>query len=160
MQSDLFGVGNVLWETLSGERLFDGKTDVEIFKKIRACEIPPIADRRTDVPAALLAVLDTALAADPANRYPDADEFAHALGQVMKQAVGINAATALGAAVVEARRHLAGPAPAAGDLSQDVEFSTADLSVDPLPLTNVKRTAPPSSSQAVTAPELKPDKKR
>ena len=63
VQSDLFGVGSVLWETLTGERLFDGKTDVEIFKKIRACKIPPIVERRPDVPAALAAVLDIALAA-------------------------------------------------------------------------------------------------
>ena len=73
VQSDLFGVGNVLWETLTGERLFDGKNDVEIFKKIRACEVPPIAERRPDVPQALAAVLDIALAADPANRYAIAD---------------------------------------------------------------------------------------
>jgi eukaryotic-like serine/threonine-protein kinase len=105
-QSDLFGVGSVLWETLTGERLFDGKTDIEIFKKIRACQVPPIAERRPDVPAALVAVLDTSLSADPANRYVTADEFALALGQVMKQAVGVNAAAELGAAVAMARGRL------------------------------------------------------
>jgi serine/threonine protein kinase len=104
VQSDLFGVGSIVWETLTGERLFDGKTDIEIFKKIRACQIPPISERRRDVPAALAAVLDTVLSADPNNRYATADEFAHALGQVMKQTVGVNAPNALGAAVAEARR--------------------------------------------------------
>ena len=84
-------MGTVLWETLTGERLFDGKTDIEIFKKIRGCEVPPIGERRTDVPPALSAVLDIVLVADPANRYATADEFAHALSQVMKQAVGVNA---------------------------------------------------------------------
>src|SRR5690606_243896 len=102
-QSDLFGVGSVLWETLSGERLFDGKNDVEIFKKIRACKIPPIADRRPDIPASLAAVLDVALDADPVNRFASATAFAHALSQVMKQAVGIDPQTALGAAVRELR---------------------------------------------------------
>jgi len=185
VQSDLFGVGNLLWESLTGERLFDGKTDVEIFKKIRNCVVPPIAERRTDVPAALAAVLDTALAADPANRYASADEFAHALGQVMKQAVGINPATALGAAVVEARRVLGGestddqstaehPAakPAPGG-PPDIAYSTADLSVEPIALTAKKHTIPPggapATSQAHTAPAIKrhptpppipPDKKK
>jgi serine/threonine-protein kinase len=107
-QSDLFGVGSVLWETLVGERLFDGKTDVEIFKKIRACKIPPITERRPDVPPAFVAVLETALAADPANRYADAAEFAAALSQVMKQAVGVDPASALGDAVVEARGRITG----------------------------------------------------
>jgi serine/threonine-protein kinase len=106
VQSDLFGVGSVLWETLTGERLFDGRTDIEIFKKIRACQVPPIAERRPDVPAALAAVLDTSLAADPANRYATAEEFARALAQVMKQAVDPNPASALGAAVAQARKGL------------------------------------------------------
>jgi len=81
VQSDLFGVGSVLWETLTGDRLFDGKNDIEIFKKIRACHVPSIQTRRADVPAALAAVLEVALSADPANRYATADEFAHALDQ-------------------------------------------------------------------------------
>lgn len=106
VQSDLFGVGSVLWETLTGDRLFDGKNDIEIFKKIRACQIPSIQTRRKDVPAALAAILEVALSADPADRYATADEFAHALDQVVKQAVGINTATALGAAVAEVRARL------------------------------------------------------
>jgi serine/threonine-protein kinase len=158
-QSDLFGVGSVIWESLAGERLFDGKNDVEIFKKIRACKIPPIAERRPDVPPALAAVLDLALAADPANRYTTATEFASALSQVMKQAVGVDPGAALGAAVREARMR---DAPAeydskntANDLpvgsnaktipqrgkrdSVDVEFSTADQTVEPIELTPKKK---------------------
>src|SRR6185369_10854447 len=84
VQSDLFGVGSVLWETLTGDRLFDGKNDIEIFKKIRACQIPAIQTRRKDLPAALAAVLETALSPAPADRYATADEFAHALDQVVK----------------------------------------------------------------------------
>ncbi|HEY0993246.1 MAG TPA: serine/threonine-protein kinase [Kofleriaceae bacterium] len=106
VQSDLFGVGSVLWETLTGDRLFDGKNDIEIFKKIRACQIPSIQARRKDVPAALAAVLETALSADPADRYATADEFAHALDQVVKQAAGVNTAAALGAVVADARMQL------------------------------------------------------
>jgi eukaryotic-like serine/threonine-protein kinase len=149
VQSDLFGVGNILWETLTGERLFDGKTDVEIFKKIRACQVPPIAQRRADVPAALLAVIETALAPDPSNRYATADEFAHALGEAMKLAVGVNAATSLGTAVTEARHRLGGAGDALPTHSIDIEFSRAD---EPIEL--VRRTM----SDAVTTPELKPKK--
>ena len=146
-QSDLFGVGNVIWESLAGERLFDGKTDVEIFKKIRACKIPPIAALRPDVPPGLSAVLDLALAPDPANRYTTAAEFANALSQVMKQAVGVDPISALGTAVREARMRdrpsesnaltQAGlpmgsdaktiPAVHTKHESVDVEFSAADI---------------------------------
>ncbi|HEX7839662.1 MAG TPA: serine/threonine-protein kinase [Kofleriaceae bacterium] len=106
VQSDLFGVGSVLWETLTGDRLFDGKNDIEIFKKIRACQIPSIQTRRKDVPGALAAILECALSADPGNRFATADEFAHALDQVVKQAVGVNTQAALGAAVADARAQL------------------------------------------------------
>jgi len=152
VQSDLFGVGSVIWETLSGERLFDGKTDVEIFKKIRACQVPPISERRPDVPASLAAVLDVGLAADPANRYATADEFAQALGQVMKQAIGVNTPSALGGAVAEARRRLgtdssddlSTAAHEARSQSIEVEFSSVDAVTTP----------------RINRPPAPPDKKR
>jgi serine/threonine-protein kinase len=106
VQSDLFGVGSVLWEVLTGDRLFDGKNDIEIFKKIRACKIPSIQSRRKDVPAALAAVLEVALSVDPAHRYATADEFANALDQVVKQAADGNPIAALSAVVGEVRAQL------------------------------------------------------
>ena len=143
-QSDLFGVGNVIWEALAGERLFEGKNDIEIFKQVRACRVPSIVERRPDVPPALAAVLDVALAADPANRYTTATEFASALSQVMKQAVGIDPASALGTAVREARTHksfaTADASPtvtsAGGSASDSLELSASDI--EPLPLDKPK----------------------
>ncbi|HET7499825.1 MAG TPA: serine/threonine-protein kinase [Kofleriaceae bacterium] len=144
VQSDLFGVGSVLWETLTGDRLFDGKNDIEIFKKIRACQIPSIQTRRKDVPGPLAAVLDIALSADPSNRYATAEEFAHALDQVVKQAAGFNSVSALGAAVAEVRAHLKAEARAqasddmpttehqTGDLGVDVEFSVVEAGAPPI----------------------------
>jgi serine/threonine-protein kinase len=141
-QSDLFGVGSVLWETLTGQRMFDGKTDVEIFKKIRACQIPPIGDLRPDIPAALAAVLDVALDKDPQARFASATAFAHALSQVMKQAVGVDPQSALGNAVRELR---AGAKPGVGDQStttfdvsdaEEVEDGSDDA---PIELTKPKR---------------------
>jgi serine/threonine-protein kinase len=162
-QSDLFGVGSVLWETLTGERLFDGKTDLEIFKKIRACNVPLVTEKRPDVPVALAAVLETALSADPANRYSTATEFAAALGQVMKQAVGVDAASALGIAVAEARQRgraidsdeQSTTEHAARNKSVEIEFSRAEIGVDPLPLTQPKRaqTAPPATPPAKAPPK-------
>jgi serine/threonine-protein kinase len=163
VQSDLFGVGTVLWETLSGERLFDGKTDIEIFKKIRGCVVPPIAERRTDVPPALAAVLDMVLVADPAHRYATADEFAHALSQVMKQAVGVNTPTALGQAVVEARTKLQAEDPdlqSTMEHSRDIEFSKADQDVEPLPLTHRKDPAQAATAPALKRPPVPPDKQK
>jgi serine/threonine-protein kinase len=132
VQSDLFGVGSVLWETLTGDRLFDGKNDIEIFKKIRACQIPSIQGRRRDLPAALAAILEVALSADPGNRYATADEFAHALDQVVKQAVGVNTASALGAAVAEARAQLKVADRDADDLPTTEHRTDETTIVDPM----------------------------
>jgi serine/threonine-protein kinase len=169
VQSDLFGLANILWETLSGERLFDGKTDIEIFKKIRACQVPPIIQRRPDVPQALATVLDVALSADPNNRYGSAEEFAHALGQVMKHASGVNPTVALGAAVGEARRTLNGDtdamptsdhlAPPQTSGSVEVEFSRAEVGVEPIELTVRKSSQHAAMSDVVTTPDLKPPKR-
>lgn len=153
VQSDLFGVGNILWEALTGERMFDGKTDVEIFKKIRLCQIPPVSERRPDVPVALSAVLETALAPKPEDRYATAEEFAHALGQVMKQAVGINASTALGAAVLDARTRMNAPSdhlPTGTDRSVEIDVD------EPVLLTQ-RRTGPVDST-VMTEPDIKPKK--
>jgi len=168
VQSDLFGLANIVWEALSGERLFDGRTDIEIFKKIRACLVPPIIDRRPDVPQALASVLDVALSPDPNNRYGSAEEFAHALGQVMKHAVGVNPTVALGAAVVEARRTLNGDTdsmPTSDSLqphksgSVEVEFSRAEVGVEPIELTVRKSGQQAAMSDVVTTPDLKPPKR-
>ena len=150
----------VFVSSLAGERLFDGKTDVEIFKKIRACKIPPIAALRPDVPPGLSAVLDLALAPDPANRYTTAAEFANALSQVMKQAVGVDPISALGTAVREARMRdrpseinalTQAALPMGSDAktipavhtkheSVDVEFSAADINtMDAIDLTPKKK---------------------
>jgi serine/threonine-protein kinase len=142
VQSDLFGVGTVLWETLTGERLFDGKTDLEVFKKIRGCVVPPIDQHRRDVPASLLRVLDIALAADPNDRYRSAEEFSNALSQVVSEAAGsyVNVTTALGQIVAQLRmKSTGGPADVA---SLEIELSNADISVEPVPLTTLKRSPP------------------
>jgi serine/threonine-protein kinase len=102
-QSDLFGAGSILWETLATERLFDGKNDIEIFRKIRACKVPPIAERRPDLPPPLVAALDVALTLDPAKRYATADDFVAALSHVMKLAPNVDPDASLGDAVRWAR---------------------------------------------------------
>jgi len=155
VQSDLFGVGSVLWETLTGDRLFDGKNDIEVFKKIRACQIPSIQTRRKDVPAAFAAVLELALSADPANRYATADEFAHALDQVVKQAVGFNTATALGTAVAEVRARLKQAGRDSDDQSTTEHRANLNLDVS-ITVAEAGPPEPPDPSEPSALPELPP----
>lgn len=71
-QSDQFSVGGVLWEALAGRRLFSGPSDIDIFRQIRKCEVPPLGELRPDVPLRLAAAIHRALAVDPADRFASA----------------------------------------------------------------------------------------
>jgi eukaryotic-like serine/threonine-protein kinase len=73
--ADLYSVGVILYELLTGAVPFEGETAVAIaFKQVAAEPTPPSA-LNPALPVALDAVVLRALAKDPARRYLDADEF-------------------------------------------------------------------------------------
>jgi beta-lactam-binding protein with PASTA domain/predicted Ser/Thr protein kinase len=79
--SDLYSVGIILYEMLTGRVPFEGESAVAIaLKQIGEAPVPPSA-YNPDVPPALEAVVLHALEKDPARRFADADEFIAALEQ-------------------------------------------------------------------------------
>jgi eukaryotic-like serine/threonine-protein kinase len=80
-RTDLYSVAVCLYEALTAERLFVGdlSTPADV---IYAQPIVPPSQKRAGLPTALDAVLKTALAPDPADRYQDSIAFADALRQV------------------------------------------------------------------------------
>jgi hypothetical protein len=71
-QSDLYALGVVLFEMLSGEVPFKAENQVAVAMKHVRDDLPDIQQRRPEVSAALAAVLDRATAKDLAGRYRDA----------------------------------------------------------------------------------------
>jgi serine/threonine protein kinase/tetratricopeptide (TPR) repeat protein len=78
-RSDLFSLGTVLYECVAGVNPFSAPTTFETLRRVRACEYPPIELLRPDAPVELVAILQSAMCADPAQRYADAGEMYEAL---------------------------------------------------------------------------------
>jgi beta-lactam-binding protein with PASTA domain/predicted Ser/Thr protein kinase len=77
--SDLYSVGVMLYEALTGRVPFEGDSAVAVaLKQVSEAPAPPSSLNR-EVPKALDAVVLKALAKDPANRFASADEFIAAL---------------------------------------------------------------------------------
>jgi serine/threonine protein kinase len=71
-RTDIFSLGVLLYEALTGTRPFQGKTAGEIFAKIRDGKYMPLSKAAPHVPAPLANVVKRALEVKPENRFPDA----------------------------------------------------------------------------------------
>ncbi|MEX0621277.1 MAG: PASTA domain-containing protein, partial [Solirubrobacterales bacterium] len=77
--SDLYSVGVILYECLTGRVPFEGETAVAVALKQLSEQPPPPSFWNADVSPALDAVVMTALRRDPYDRFPDAEAFIVAL---------------------------------------------------------------------------------
>jgi serine/threonine-protein kinase len=76
---DVFAAGIVLWECLTGERLFQGKTEAETVTRVLRDPIAPPSLMRPEVSTELDEVCLQALERDPQRRFKTADDFGNAL---------------------------------------------------------------------------------
>jgi WD40 repeat protein/transcriptional regulator with XRE-family HTH domain len=74
-QTDIYCLGVVLYELLTGHVPFAGPTPIEIMHQHLSAPLPPLAARRTGLPGALDAIIERATAKDPLERYPDVEEM-------------------------------------------------------------------------------------
>ncbi|MBS2030210.1 MAG: protein kinase [Deltaproteobacteria bacterium] len=79
-RSDLFALGAVLHELLTGAPLFDGATDPEVLRKVQDAVVAPPSLLRPDVPPELDALVLRLLARDPKDRFRNASEAEKQLG--------------------------------------------------------------------------------
>src|SRR5450631_1486110 len=88
-RSDIFALGVVLWEALSGRRLFRRRTEVETMRAIFDQPIPRLP-KAASVPPRLENIVMRALEREPEDRFQDAREMALLLQQHAFRSDGFN----------------------------------------------------------------------
>ncbi len=78
-RADLYAMGVILFEALSGNPPFDAETYERLIVKVATEPVPSLASVTTTLPAALVHAVDRALAREPAARFASADEMSAAL---------------------------------------------------------------------------------
>jgi eukaryotic-like serine/threonine-protein kinase len=134
-RADVFALGVVLWEALAGKRLFRGENDSDTLARVLIASAPPVSDVDAAL-APLDAIVARALARDRASRIPTTEELARGLEQAAGP-VGLVASHA--------------------DVGRFVREQVGEhLAERRRALRDAPRSVPPPSSQAITAPEVKP----
>jgi serine/threonine protein kinase len=83
-RADLFAVGVVMHELLTGRRLFRSDDELETMALVRACRVPLPSQSHAAVPLELERVVMQALSRSPAARPASAEELANALRPIVR----------------------------------------------------------------------------
>ncbi len=97
-RADIFSVGVMLWETLSGGPIWHGKAEPEILRRVASGELPPLL---REVPPALQRICARAMAPRPEDRYPTAEVLRVELEGYLAQHVTPTRERGIGAAISE-----------------------------------------------------------
>lgn len=84
-RADVFSVGAIAYQLLTGHRIYEGTTGEGLLQKAQRGYVPAVLDIDPDVPEALAQLVDKALAADPEDRIQEATELRSGLGAWLRR---------------------------------------------------------------------------
>jgi serine/threonine-protein kinase len=83
-RTDVFALGIVLWELVTGRRLFQGKSEVDTVARVQSCRVPHPSRIVSGFPVELESILGRALARDRGHRFRTARELSRALQRYLQ----------------------------------------------------------------------------
>lgn len=78
-RADVYALGAILYHVLTGTCPYDGRSGASVLRKVLAGPPPPASERQPGIAEDLLAIVNKAMAREPAARYPSARELAEDL---------------------------------------------------------------------------------
>jgi Tol biopolymer transport system component len=155
-RTDIFAFGCVLYELITGQRAFEGKSASSIMASVLAMTPKPIEELVPLTPPALDRVIQRCLAKDPEDRWQSARDVAAELKWIAEggSKVGLPAVVTVKR---KTREHLAWGACALATLAA-LGFSIAWMRRAPQPQPVVRFPLPlPDGLSSPTSPEVSPD---
>jgi eukaryotic-like serine/threonine-protein kinase len=164
-RSDVFSLGAVLYEMVTGQRAFEGKSRLSVASAILEKEPAPITTIKPLAPAALDHAIRSCLAKDPNDRWQTARDLSHELKWIGETGSQTGTPAVPGRRSRAMRERIAWATAAAALLCALVALSVAfHLKKDPPSATNVRAMIPPPADNQFGAfafnrflPALSPD---
>jgi serine/threonine-protein kinase len=144
-ETDIFAVGAVLYQLLTGEKPFEAPTLQSLFYKIVTDMPKPVTDMMPGLAPALDRITAKALAKDPTQRYHNALEMANEITRVRSQLSGAPMPATISletVAVTEPEKHLDPPSRSLASAAPSATASAASTAPAPALVTTASGSVP------------------
>ena len=150
-RTDVFALGIILWELLTGGRLFDGDGDVAVLRAVQESTIAPPARLNSLVPESLSRTVMKALERDVNARFRTAQELERSLAEHVLLTARKIEDTDTGAFL---RRLFSDDASSLSDLDQESNSSSVEVSLSLEPLASPSSQTRGEDFQVASMTEL------